>query len=90
MKRKIRMKFVSTRQKVAFTSRSLSKIESINFNQPENQFLRAGIRFFLKKLAQLNFKNLSKPLHKRILFPLDGKSVSTSENQEFVKKYLST
>ena len=90
MKWKICIKYVFTRWKVPFTSRSIWKMKNINFNQPENQFLWSGIRFLLKKLLPPNYKCLRKPLNKRILFPLDGKSVSTSQNEEFVKKYHST
>ena len=55
-------------------------MEKINFHLPENQFPREGIRFFLKTLLPPNFKNFSKALNKRILFPLERKSVFTGRN----------
>ena len=55
-------------------------MEKINFHLPENQFPRERIRFFLKTLLPPNFKNFSKALNKRILFPLDRKSVFTGRN----------
>ena len=42
----------------------------------------------LKKLLTPNFKNLNKPLNKRILFSLDRKSISTNRNEELVKNCL--
>ena len=43
-----------------------------------------------KKVATVNLKNFNKAPNKRILFPLDRKSVFASWNEEFVKIYLST
>ena len=53
-----------------------------NSYQLENQFPEAGI-------APSEFQKL-KQSSKKILFPLDRKSVSTSRNEIFVKKYVST
>ena len=53
------------------------------FRQPENQFPQAGI-------ATPEFQKLQQSSVQKILFPLDRKSVSTSWNEEFVKKYGST
>ena len=67
------------------------KMEKINFHKPGNQFPRAGIRLLLKKtLLPPSFKDFNKSLNKGILFSLDRKYVSTSRNEELVKKYVST
>ena len=44
------------------------------------------ISFHKQELPPPNFKSFHKALNKNILFPLDKKSVSTSQNREFVKK----
>ena len=44
------------------------------------------ISFHKQKLPPSNFKSFNKALNKKILFPLDRKSVSTSLNEEFAKK----
>ena len=56
---------------------------------PRMSLPQAGIKCILKKLPHPNFKNFNKALNKRILFALDRKSVSTSRNEEFVKKWVS-
>ena len=45
--------------------------------------------FSENKMLPPNFKNFNKALNKRILFLPDRKSVSTSWNEELVKKYVS-
>ena len=55
-----------------------------------NQFPRAEIKFPLKRLLPPNFRNFSKALNERIVFPLDKKAVSTKKNVEFVKKNIFT
>ena len=77
-------KYVSTRQKIAFTSRSIRKMKRINFPLTENQFPRAGIKTLLKNLLPPNFKNFKKALNKRILFLLNRKFASTSRKLELV------
>ena len=62
----------------------------INIHSPENQFPRAGVRFFLKEVAKPAFQNFNRALNKKILFPIDRKSVSTSWNEELIKKHVST
>ena len=59
-------------------------------NSFKNTFPLEKKGFFKKKLLFPNFKNFDKALNKRMLFPLDRKSVSTSQNEEFVKIYAST
>ena len=61
-------------------------MEKINFYQPKNQFPKAEIRFILKKLLPSNYKIFNRTLNKTILFLLHRKFVSTSQNEEFVKK----
>ena len=65
-------------------------MEKINFRRPKNQFPRAEIKFILKKVPSANFKNFNKALNRRKLFSSDRKSVFTSRNEEFVKKYVLT
>ena len=43
-----------------------------------------------QKLPPPNFKSFNNALNKKLLFPMGRKSVSTSRNEEFVKKYIST
>ena len=43
------------------------------------------ISFHKQELPPPNFKSFNKALNKKILFPLDRKSFSTSRNEEFVK-----
>ena len=66
-----------------------------SFHQKE--YLRNGkktsstsqkISFHKQELPPPNSKGFNKALNKKILFPLDRKSVSTSRNEEFVKKRL--
>ena len=40
-----------------------------------------------QKLPPPNFKSFNNALNKKLLFPMGRKSVSTSRNEEFVKKY---
>ena len=40
----------------------------------------------MQEFPSPNFKSFNKALNKKILFPLDRISVSTSRNEEFVKK----
>ena len=56
-----------------------------NFRWPKNQFSRVRISFLLKKVATPDFRNLNKVLNKRILFPIDWKSVFTWQNEELAK-----
>ena len=44
----------------------------------------------MQELPYPNFKSFNKALNKKILFPLDRKSVFTNQNEEFFKKYVST
>ena len=43
------------------------------------------ISFHKQELPPPNFKSFNKALNKKIFFPLDRKSFSTSRNEEFVK-----
>ena len=61
-------------------------MEKINFQQPKNQFQRAEIEFLLKGWLLQIFRIFNGALNKTILFLLDRKFVSTSRNEEFVKK----
>ena len=47
---KICLKIVFAGQKIPSTSKSIQKMEKINFHQPKYQFLRAEIRFLLERL----------------------------------------
>ena len=64
-------------------------MEKNNFQQPKNQFQRAEIGFLLKVWLLQNFRIFNGALNKTILFLLDRKFVSTSRNEEFVKKTVS-
>ena len=64
-------------------------MEKINFQQPKNQFQRAEIGFLLKGWLLQNFRIFNRALNKTILFLLARKFVSTSRNEEFVKKTVS-
>ena len=44
----------------------------------------------MEKLGKKVLLVFSKALDKKIIFPLDRKSVSTSPSEEFVKKYFFT
>ena len=49
------------------------------------------INFYMQEFPSPNFKSFKKALNKKILFPLDKKSVSTSRNEEkTVQKFLLT
>ena len=64
-------------------------MEKINFQQPKNQFQRAEIGFLLKGWLLQIFRIFNGALNQTILFLLDRKFVSTSWNEEFVKKTVS-
>ena len=58
-----------------------------DFHQLKIEFPRAEIRFVLKRVVRPNFKFFNEALlNKTMLFLLDRKFVSTSQNKEFVKK----
>ena len=82
-------KYVSARQKIPFTGRIIWKIEKISFYEPKNQFSQAEIKVLLKRLLPPNLKIFNKALNQARLFLLDRKFVSTSRNQESVKKNIS-
>ena len=63
------------------------KIITFTSQSQKYHFPSAEIGFILKKLLPMNFKFFSKTLlNKTILFLPDRKFVSTSWNEEFVKK----
>ena len=55
-------------------------------NRKKTSSTSQKISFHKQELLPLNFKGFNKALKKKILFPLDRKSVSTSRNEEFVQK----
>ena len=82
-------KYVSARQKYLFLAGVSGKFKKKknDFHRPKIQFPRAEIRFLLKRVLRPNFKFFNKALlNKAMLFLLDRKFVSTSQNEEFVKK----
>ena len=71
--------WIIPRRKIAFTRRSIWEIGK--------KVLLARKSVSTSRTCHTrNFKSFNKALNKKILFPLDGKSVSTSRNEDFVKK----
>ena len=68
----------------ASSGRSFSKKILKRQFQPGNQFPLEGIRLYFKNWISRFPQTERESLNKRILFQLDGKTVSTSGNEEFL------